>query len=348
MYERKLADAEALGGDTLADVWATLIETKSPVWSEAHRDLHVRHRGEVTLAGLGRRPIRDIRPLEVQRHLNQLAASSTSRGQVRMASGVQQRLKYLRAAFNYAVDIEMIDRSPARNAEVPEGLMVAERDIPKLADIVADLDAALATLAPKASGRSSEAHVWMPLVCRLAIATGARSGEIVGIRYSDLEGSELTLQRHVLGKTGEVVPGLKAKKKPRRRMRLDPVTLAMIKATRARVSDELMGQGLGPVADDAYVITLDGGLTPLNPNVARRWWARVRDAMGRPNLRLHDIRHAFASDMLEAGMNPATIAERLGHSLRELLDTYSHARSASDEAMAAYVESLDSESPDRT
>ena len=47
--------------------------------------------------------------------------------------------------------------------------------------------------------------------------------------------------------------------------------------------------------------------------------------LGFNGVRLHDLRHTHASLMLQQGVNPKTVAERLGHSSVTItLDTYSH------------------------
>ena len=56
-------------------------------------------------------------------------------------------------------------------------------------------------------------------------------------------------------------------------------------------------------------------------------------------LRLHDLRHAHATLMLQAGVHPKVVSERLGHaSVNITLDTYSHVLPGLQEAAAAAID----------
>jgi integrase len=59
-------------------------------------------------------------------------------------------------------------------------------------------------------------------------------------------------------------------------------------------------------------------------NWRRRVFAPAAHAAGMPNVRPYDLRHSFASLLFAEGVNPAEIAEQLGHSLQTLLGTYTH------------------------
>jgi integrase len=67
-------------------------------------------------------------------------------------------------------------------------------------------------------------------------------------------------------------------------------------------------------------------------------WARLR---GGAPIRLHDLRHWHATQLLAAGRSPAAVAERLGHSkVTTTLDIYSHAVERDDEQSAELIGSL--------
>ncbi len=67
---------------------------------------------------------------------------------------------------------------------------------------------------------------------------------------------------------------------------------------------------------------LESDLTPRPLNKA---WRRVLLHAGLPPVRFHDLRHAHATLMLQQGIHPKIVSERLGHSsIGITLDTYSH------------------------
>jgi integrase len=80
----------------------------------------------------------------------------------------------------------------------------------------------------------------------------------------------------------------------------------------------------------------------VHPDVLRQRFVRISERCGLPHIRLHDIRHSYATAALKAGVNPKIVSQRLGHaSVGFTLTVYSHAlpgfdREAAD-AMAAAI-----------
>jgi integrase len=68
--------------------------------------------------------------------------------------------------------------------------------------------------------------------------------------------------------------------------------------------------------------------------------SRLRQ-IGLPHVRLHDLRHTHASLLLQAGVHPKVVQERLGHSsIKVTLDTYSHVMGGLQEAAAQHFDEL--------
>jgi len=74
---------------------------------------------------------------------------------------------------------------------------------------------------------------------------------------------------------------------------------------------------------DLVVDRGDGG--PLNPDTLSSRWRKFLSPSGLPHVRFHDLRHAHATLMLQKGVHPKVVSERLGHaSVGTTLDIYSH------------------------
>ncbi len=83
----------------------------------------------------------------------------------------------------------------------------------------------------------------------------------------------------------------------------------------------LIGSGY-KVSD--WVFTNELG-DPLSPNSVNTAWYRALQNVDVPRIRFHDLRHTHASLMLQQGVNPKIVSERLGHATVQItLDTYSH------------------------
>ena len=101
--------------------------------------------------------------------------------------------------------------------------------------------------------------------------------------------------------------------------------------------------GIGDAwTDSGYVFTDAAGL-PLDPNLMTRAFKKLVITAGLPKLTIHGLRHTHATILLEQGVNPKVVSERLGHaSVATTMDIYSHvlpdmqekAALAIDEALA--------------
>jgi integrase len=152
----------------------------------------------------------------------------------------------------------------------------------------------------------------LAVLWQLAAASGMRIGELVGLDWPDvhLDGQYLMVRR------SKTAAG-------RRRVELDPATIAVLRAHRRRQAEERLAFGAG-YRDRGRVFTRPGG-EPLNPDAVSLQFKRRAARLGLPPIRFHDLRHGWATMALEAGEHPKVVAEQLGHaSVRVTLDTYSH------------------------
>ena len=78
---------------------------------------------------------------------------------------------------------------------------------------------------------------------------------------------------------------------------------------------------------------------PLPPDSLSRGWYRLLRRVGLPGLRLHDLRHAFATRLLEASVHPKVVSEALGHSsVSFTMDTYQHLMPTMQDAATRAIE----------
>ncbi len=176
----------------------------------------------------------------------------------------------------------------------------------------------------------------------LSATTGLRRGELLGLRWRDLDlpASRLSVIQTLVTVNYAVTISSPKTARGRRSVALDPATVAALRAYRARVLGERLALGLGAPKDDDLVFTeVDG--SPLHPGQFSDRFDRLVKAAGVPRIRFHDLRHTHATLSLQAGIHPKVVSERLGHSTVSItLDTYSHAVPALEEAAAAKVAAL--------
>ena len=154
---------------------------------------------------------------------------------------------------------------------------------------------------------------------------GLRQGEILGLRWSDVDLDTGTLRVHaalqrVAGAFAFVEPKSASS---RRTVSLPAIVVAALLAHRARQAAEPERcRPSGAFADLVFTTTLGQPLDGIN--VTRRF-QRILRAAGLPRQRFHDLRHACASLLLAQGVPARVVMETLGHSQISLtLNTYSH------------------------
>lgn len=168
----------------------------------------------------------------------------------------------------------------------------------------------------------------MALLVSLAIGTGARRGELCGLRWSDVDFDTMTvsIERSVYllkNRTGIKTP----KSGKARRVAIGPNLTAKLRAHHASQAERALRCG-SPFAD-GFVLseTLDAA-EPLSPNIASDRFRALAKTCDLP-YSLHDLRHAAATWALSAGAPANDVATQLGHSSAKMtLEVYGHATSA--------------------
>lgn len=104
---------------------------------------------------------------------------------------------------------------------------------------------------------------------------------------------------------------------------LDAGTAAALRSWKAAQAAERLVLGAG-YQDEGLVFTSHDG-TPPNPNTVSRTFDRRVARHGLERIRLHDLRHTWATVALANGVHPKVVQERLGHSsITVTMDIYSH------------------------
>jgi integrase len=156
----------------------------------------------------------------------------------------------------------------------------------------------------------------------LALHTGMRPGELLGLKWEDVNFDEggLQLNRALAGKN---LTAPKTKRS-RRRIDLSTASIAALKAHRKRQLEERM-QKAGLWRDHGLVFPSTVGTPLFHRNVVRAFKNLLKRAGLPQSTRLYDLRHTCATLLLGSNVHPKYVQELLGHaSIALTLDTYSH------------------------
>ena len=174
----------------------------------------------------------------------------------------------------------------------------------------------------------------------LAITTGMRQGEILGLRWEDVdleEGVVRVRRTLTLAKGGPRLTEPKTRGS-RRSIRLTASAVEALESLRERQQTERAARN-GSWADRDLVFRTRRGTPIRRDNLHAKHWNPLLRRAGLPDIRFHDLRHTCATLLLTKGVHPKIVSEILGHSSVAItLDTYSHVIPGLGEAAALAME----------
>lgn len=248
----------------------------------------------------------------------------------------------LRAALNLAVKWGLIPRNPALLVDAPK---VVRREMSVLT-----ADQARRFLKAAEGDRFYALYV-------LAITTGMRLGELLGLEWKDIDFAAGTLQvrrQFQRVKNTDKEPSEWQERAPKRHSQrtvfLTPLALQALKEHRKRQAEERLK--LADVWQDLDLVFPSEIGTHMEPgNVNRRSFRHIlakEELKDLPRIRPHDLRHTAATLLLAAGVHPKIVQEQLGHSqISVTLDTYSHVLPSMKQAAAQAMDAILSGAADR-
>ncbi len=317
-------------GTFLTDTWLPAVQhTIKPSTFESYRRnvrLHIAGRP------VGRRRLQQLGPADLNALYAMLLAGDQGHRALSPRS-VAYVATILHRALRDAVRWQAIVRNPSDAADPPRPTAKPEMKIWTAQELSTFL-----------SGVADDrlAGAWW-----LLATTGMRRGEVLGLRWRDvdLDAGRLAISRTLIttdvqrkGEPG-MAWGTPKTGKGRRQVALDPATVTALRAHRTGQLQERLATGEA-YRDGDLVCCLEDG-HPVHPKTFSYYFGRHVRHLGLPRIRLHDLRHTHATLALRAGVHPRVVQERLGHAnVSVTLDTYSHVDMDMQAVAAARVAAL--------
>ena len=185
------------------------------------------------------------------------------------------------------------------------------------------------------------AHHRLAAAYVLAATTGMRRGEVLGVRWRDIDfkSRRLHVQQTVLSVEYKLTFGRPKTKRGERKIALDPETIRVLREHGRRQQQEKALLGDGYHEQDLVFAREDGA--PVHPDYFSQTFDRTVKRLGLPKIRLHDLRHTHATLGLAAGVDAKVMSDRLGHATSAFTqDIYMHAIPAKEEAAAEQIADL--------
>jgi integrase len=316
-------------------------------------------RSPKTLFEYRRKIDKQVRPALGAKALDKLTAHDLDRFYAsQLASGLGERSvlhlhRIIGAALRQGRKWGWVDRNVAEDATAPTPRRT-ELSVPSPEQVTA-----LIREAARTGARNPE----MAAVITLAALTGMRRGELCGLRWSDIEWQDSAIVvRQSIWQTSDGIGTKAPKTHQTRRLVLGEHAMAVLGGRWERTAADAE-MALVPVSPDGYLFSLDAdGASPARPDSITQAFTRLCRRMEAPALaklretkpkatrvnlapadrwdyRLHDLRHYTATQLFAAGLNPKTVADRLGHADASVtLRVYTANTSAQAQAAADSLE----------
>jgi integrase len=304
---------------TLADylcAWLDSAHEQSPKTLERYKQLAHRQ----IIPHLGATKLQQLKPEAVRQWHSTLLGTGLSPRTV----GHAHRL--LRLVLGYAVKAGTLTRNVAAVHSAPKAES-EEIEILTPEQIKAVLD-------------SLKGHSLHPIVS-LALATGMRRGELLGLQWRDvdLDAGALRVERSL----EETDAGLRLKnpktKRGRRNIKLPAQAAALLREHRKQQLELRIALGMGKLeAMSPVFCNVEGQL--LRPRNVTKAWSRVASALSL-KVSFHALRHTHVSMLIREGVDILSISRRIGHSkAATTLDVYGHLVSGVDDSAAKAIEGV--------
>lgn len=300
-----------------------------------------RPRSKLIVERFGGRQVADIKTRDINGWYTALMDGGTT------ASSVIELHRVFSAVMQFALDEDRIGKAPTRAVKLPEYI---QPDITPPTD--EQMRQIFARLPDVPWGRAVQ----------LLAATGVRRGEVVGLRWDDWQGSLIKVRHSIVELAGGGVAVKEPKGKRTRDVTLGAVGVAILE--RQRACPMCKGRGrwcdhCGPrfewhhaldcgdtpspcptcIPRQATAPWVFGGNAPAHPGWISLHWTRWRTANGAAGVRLHDLRHWYATHALESGASVASVAAQLGHAQVSTTQNIYHARTdAGRQQVAAAID----------
>lgn len=264
---------------------------------------------------------------DIDNFIGDMLTRKTKKGKIGYApETIDKAFDVISGCFNYAIDHELIKKNPCEKATLPK--------MKKGETSVWTDDEAKTFLNSIKDNR---------LYCLFYIAlhTGMRQGELLGLRWKDIDfkHKRLSIKQVMSHDAKEMYLGAKTEA-GNRSIDLGDKALEILKEHRTKQEEEKEKYADIYKDQDLVFCTLYG--TPMNPsNIRNRIMNPVIEEIGITKIRFHDLRHTCATILLLNGAPVKAVSERLGHSnIKVTLQTYAHVLPSTSQQLADQMDGI--------
>ncbi len=284
---------------------------------------------DLIIPELGNYKLCDLKPIHVQKFINNIKNNPKRDGSSPSPSTVKGKVACLQSIMHLAVKLGVISSNPAS----PERVNLPKAIVPKVEIFTKE------TASQMIKCLSNE-PIEMQCLIHIAIASGARRGEIVGLKFSDIdyERNIITIRRSAYKVTGEEIGIKPPKDNEVRTVTVYQEVIDLISKLREEKAKQQQVLGSAWRGDDWLFTKADGSI--MHPQTPSKLWAKFLKRNNLPHRKFHSLRHTSATLLLSSGSNIGQVKDRLGHSSIRTTQIYLHSLQEADEQAAKMLQTI--------
>jgi len=314
--------------DLLKEWLKEYVSEKSPTTYDGYKMIVKAH----ILPVLGKVKLKDLHSRHLKNYLNEKSED----GKIKGAGGLSgttllHHYHIFSSAFKYARKWGIMNHNPLDKIDPPK------KNDYKAEYLSKDQINHLLKIA-------EEVNEWTYNFIYLAFKTGMRRGELLGLKWPDIEFNrkKISVVNNIVKTTNRAA----IEKSPKSEDGIRPIIVSddVIDLLKNIRNNQLERKKMPGFVDNNYIFCMDDG-TKVIPRTAYNRYTKVFKAAELSNFNFKSLRHTHATYMLQAGVHPKIVQERLGHSSIEVtLNIYSHVIPSLQKTAVAEFENYLSES----
>ena len=287
----------------------------------------------IIIPSLGHMKLKEIKPIHIQRFIQMLSGDGVridNKGNKLSPATVKRYLTVLKSIMSKAYKLELIERNPTETAKL---------DIPET--IETDIEVFTKEETAHLLSCLTNEPLMFQVIIHLAIVTGCRRGELVALKWSNIDFSNKTviITQSNYKLKGESVKSKTPKTKSSiREIAIPDYLIELLRVYHIEQISEQMKMGDRWHNENWLFTQWDG--RAIHPHTPTRQFSKFLDKNEIPHRKFHALRHTSATLLLTSGTNIKTVASRLGHTQLSTTNRYVHALRDADEAAAQTFEDL--------
>lgn len=181
----------------------------------------------------------------------------------------------------------------------------------------------------------------LEVIINVALALGLRRGELLGLKWSDINFDEetVTIRNNLVRAGSELIIKTPKSDSSNRTLKISKNIIDMLKKHKVKQNEIKLQLGENYKNNDLVFCNKDGSM--INPSTFSHIFSDFLKKNNLPQIRLHDLRHTNATLMLKSNISPKVAGNRLGHSTVTItLDLYSHVLTDMDKEAAQKIDNI--------